>query len=86
MSDSHYDQFDDTATESYRREQGKPPQPTPKERMEHVPLAFGTGGTGPVVGGGPVPDDATATPNPEAAENQRAVEEGANWLESEKGE
>lgn len=86
MSTDHYEPFDDTATESYRQEQGKPPRPTPEERMEHVPLAFGTGGTGPVIGRGPAPDDPSTTPGPEAAENQRAVEEGANWLESEKGE
>ena len=35
---------DDTETESYRVEQGKPAREDPRDRMGDVPLAFGSGG------------------------------------------
>lgn len=35
---------DDTATESYRAEQGKTSHEDPRDRMGDVPLAFGQGG------------------------------------------
>lgn len=84
--DSHYDEFDDTATSSYRAEQGLPEGHTVNERMRHVPISFGSDGSGGIVGRGPEPRSDERGPNPEAAENQRAVEEGARRLEREKGE
>lgn len=84
--DGPYDDFDDTATGSYREEQGKPERPTVRERMSKVPITFGSDGSAGIVGRGPAPPSDGQEPNPEAAENQRAVEEGARRLESERGE
>ncbi|HEY0972746.1 MAG TPA: hypothetical protein VGE02_17380 [Gemmatimonadales bacterium] len=84
--DGAYDDFDDSSTASYRAEQGKPERRTVNERMRNVPISFGGDGSGGIVGRGPEPLSDERGPNPEAAENQRAVEEGAKRLEREKGE
>lgn len=83
--DGAYADFDDTSTESYRDEQGKPQRRTVNERMRNVPISFGSDGSGGVVGSGPEPEDDEHGPNPDAGANQRAVEEGARRLEREKG-
>jgi hypothetical protein len=60
---------DDTETESFRQEQGKPPRPDPRERMADVPLAPSSAG---IVGGQPPAEESTTDADREqAAERQR---------------
>ena len=62
-------QPDDTETQSYREEQGKPPKPTQEERMGDVPLVPGSAG----IVRGPPPSDETAVDEEReiAAERER---------------
>ena len=76
--------MDDTETQSYREEQGKAPQPDPRDRMADVPITFSSDGSGGIVGSAPepspVPGDAERAA---AAENQASVMRGAERLQEE---
>ena len=71
---------DDTETESYRLERGKPPRGDPRDRMGDVPLAFGSGGV--LVGHGteepmPAGGDSDAAADVAAAREREVGDEGA---------
>jgi len=64
MPDRH---DDDTETQSFREEQGKPPLPDPRDRMKDVPLAPSSAG---VVAGPPPEEQTTVEEEREAAERR----------------
>lgn len=63
---------DDTHTESYRIEQGKPGRPDPRERQADVPIAPSTAG---VLGHVPDEEQTTVDEDREAAKRRARGEE-----------
>ena len=58
---------DDTETQSYREEQGKKPEPDPREGMADVPIVPSSAG---VIGKAPEPESTTVDEDRAAAETR----------------